>query len=140
MAHQSIATVTSLVNTTNSNSEISVTRIKDVDAATRNRQVDAATHVATARAAAAEQVTVSREAFDRVVSELEAYVQNAQRNLDFQVDDKTGRVVVKVIDATDDSVIRQIPSEEMLAVAQRIQDYLDRNQMDMRGMLLEIKA
>jgi|GEM_PF-1162197 flagellar protein FlaG len=140
MANQSIATVTSLVNTTNSNSEISVTRIKDVDAATRNRQVDAATHVATARAAAAEQVTVSREAFDRVVSELEAYVQNAQRNLDFQVDDKTGRVVVKVIDATDDSVIRQIPSEEMLAVSQRLQDFLDKNHMDMRGMLLEIKA
>jgi flagellar protein FlaG len=140
MAHQSIATVTSLVNTTNSISEISVTRIKDVDAATKTRQENAIATAATARAAAAEQVKVSREAFNRVVSELEAYVQNAQRNLDFQVDDKTGHVVVKVIDATDDSVIRQIPSEEMLAVSQRIQDYLDKNQTDMRGMLLEIKA
>lgn len=140
MAHQSIAAVTSLVNTTNSNSEISVTRIKDVDAATKTRQGNAIATAESARAAAAEQVKVSREAFNRVVSELEAYVQNAQRNLDFQVDDKTGRVVVKVIDATDDSVIRQIPSEEMLAVSQRIQDYLDKNHMDMRGMLLEIKA
>ena len=140
MANHSIAIVTSLVNATSSNGEIKVTRIKDVDAGTKPQHVDAISSAANARAAAAEQVKVSREAFERVVSELEAYVQNAQRNLDFQVDDKTGRVVVKVIDATDDSVIRQIPSEEMLAVSQRIQDYLDKEQMDMRGMLLEIKA
>ncbi|MBI1422990.1 MAG: hypothetical protein GC149_05945 [Gammaproteobacteria bacterium] len=140
MANHSIATVTSLVNTTNSNSEINVTRIKDIDAANKHHQGDALANIASAKAAAAEQVKVSREAFNRVVSELETFVQKAQRNLDFQVDDKTGRVVVKVIDATDDSVIRQIPSEEMLALSQRIQDYLDKNQMDMRGMLLEIKA
>ena len=140
MANQSIATVTSLVNTTNSNSEISVTRIKELDAATKSNSGDVVKDAQKARAAAAEQVQVSREAFDKVVSELKAYVQNAQRNLDFQVDDKTGRVVVKVIDATDDSVIRQIPSEEMLAVSHRIQEYLDKKQMDMKGMLLEIKA
>ena len=140
MANHSIATVTSLVNTTNSNSEINVTRIRDVDAGSRHQQGDALASIASAKAAAAEQVKVSREAFNRVVSELETFVQKAQRNLDFQVDDKTGRVVVKVIDATDDSVIRQIPSEEMLALSQRIQEYLDKNQMDMRGMLLEIKA
>lgn len=140
MANQSIAAVTSLGNTTSSNSEISVTRIKDIDAGSKNRPVSGMANAANARAAAAEQVKVSREAFDRVVSELESYVQKAQRNLDFQVDDKTGRVVVKVVDATDDSVIRQIPSEEMLAISQRIQDYLDKNHMDMRGMLLEIKA
>ena len=140
MANHSIATVTSLVNTTNSNSEISVTRIKELDAATKSNSGDVVKDAQKARAAAAEQVQVSREAFDKVVSELKAYVQNAQRNLDFQVDDKTGRVVVKVIDATDDSVIRQIPSEEMLAVSHRIQEYLDKKQMDMKGMLLEIKA
>jgi uncharacterized FlaG/YvyC family protein len=140
MANHSIATVTSLVNTTNSNSEISVTRVKDIDVVTKNQQGEALANIATAKAAAAEQVKVSREAFKKVVSELETFVQKAQRNLDFQVDDKTGRVVVKVIDATDDSVIRQIPSEEMLALSQRIQEYLDKNQMDMRGMLLEIKA
>lgn len=141
MANHSIATVTSLVNTTSSTSGISVTRIKDLDPATKNAPSgDIVKNAAQARAAAAEQVKVSREAFDKVVSELKAYVQNAQRNLDFQVDDKTGRVVVKVIDAKDHSVIRQIPSEEMLELAHRIQDYLDKKQMDMKGMLLEIKA
>ena len=140
MANESIATVTSLVNTRGSSSEISVTRIRDVDLPAMQQQVDTAKSMEEARTAAAAQIKVTREAFERVVSELEAYVQNTQRNLDFQVDDKTGRVVVKVIDATDDSVIRQIPSEEMLAISHRLQEFLENNQRDMRGMLLEIKA
>jgi len=140
MANQSIATVTSLVNTTHSNSGIGVTRIKDIDASTQAVSSDSVNSTAKARAAAAEQRQVSREAFDKVVSELKAFVQKTQRNLDFRVDDRTGHVVVKVIDASDDSVIRQIPSEEMLAVSQRIQDFLDKNQGDAKGMLLEIKA
>ena len=101
---------------------------------------DVVQNLAEARASAAEQQKVSRQAIERVVSELEAYVQNAQRNLDFHVDDKTGRVVVKVVDATNDSVIRQIPSEEMVAISHRLQEFMDDNQIDMRGMLLEIKA
>lgn len=140
MANESIATVTSLVNTRGSSSEISVTRIRDVEMPAMQQQIDTARSMEQARSAAAAQIQVSREAFERVVSELEAYVQNTQRNLDFQVDDKTGRVVVKVIDATDDSVIRQIPSEEMLAISHRLQEFLENNQRDMRGMLLEIKA
>lgn len=140
MANESIATVTSLVNTRGSSSEISVTRIRDVEMPAMQQQIDTARSMEQARSAAAAQLEVSREAFERVVSELEAYVQNTQRNLDFQVDDKTGRVVVKVIDATDDSVIRQIPSEEMLAISHRLQEFLENNQRDMRGMLLEIKA
>lgn len=140
MANESIATVSSLVNTSSSNSEISVTRVRDVEVGTRETRVDAVQSLAQARARAAEQQQVSRQAIERVVSELEAYVQNAQRNLDFHVDDKTGRVVVKVVDATNDSVIRQIPSEEMIAISHRLQEFMDNNQQDMRGMLLEIKA
>ena len=139
MANESIATVTSLVNASSSGSEISITRVKDVDVKEVPR-VDVVQNLAEARASAAEQQKVSRQAIERVVSELEAYVQNAQRNLDFHVDDKTGRVVVKVVDATNDSVIRQIPSEEMIAISHRLQEFMDENQIDMRGMLLEIKA
>ena len=140
MANESIATVTSLVNASSSNSEISVTRVKDVDVINREARADVVKDLAQARAAAAEQQQVSRQAIERVVSELEAYVQSAQRNLDFHVDDKTGRVIVKVVDPTNDSVIRQIPSEEMIAISHRLQEFMDDNQLDMRGMLLEIKA
>lgn len=141
MANESIASVTSLVNASSSGSEISVTRVRDVEVKAKEApSVDVVQSMAHARAAAAEQQQVSRQAIERVVSELEAYVQSAQRNLDFHVDDKTGRVVVKVVDATNDSVIRQIPSEEMIALSHRLQEFMDDNQLDMRGMLLEIKA
>lgn len=140
MANESIASVTSLVNASSSTSEISVTRVKDVDVVKEAPRVDVVQNLAQARATAAQQQQVSRQAIERVVSELEAYVQSAQRNLDFHVDDKTGRVIVKVVDPTNDSVIRQIPSEEMIALSHRLQEFMDDNQLDMRGMLLEIKA
>ena len=140
MANETMASVASLVNTRSSGSEISITRIRDVDVAAKEPQVTVVERITDVKSATAEQMQVSREAFDRVVSELKAYVQNSQRNLDFHVDDKTGRVVVQVVDATDDSVIRQIPSEQMIALSHRLQDFMEQNQEDMKGMLLEIKA
>ena len=141
MANETIAQITSLVNTRSNGSEISITRIKEVDAeAVQQPRIDAAKSIVEAREASATQVQVSRESFDRVVSELEAFVQSVQRNLNFQVDDQTGRVVVSVVDSTNDSVIRQIPSEEMLVLSHRIQDYMDDHQTEMKGMFLEIKA
>jgi len=141
MANEPIAQITSLVNTRSNGSEISVTRIRDVDvAASKPPRIDAAASIAQAKEASAEQMQVSRESFERVVSELESFVQNAQRNLDFQIDDKTGRVIVSVVDSTNDSVIRQIPSEEMLVLSHRIQEFMDDHQLEMKGMLLELKA
>ena len=144
MANQSIASIASLVNTSSGKSgEIYVTRVRDVEATGTERQISAVEHLdklSSAREAAAQQADVSRQAFEKVVSELQTYVQRSQRNLDFHVDDQTGRVVVKVVDATNDEVIRQIPSEEMLAVARRIQDFLDEQEVPVKGMLLELKA
>ena len=141
MANETIAQIASLVNTRSNGSEISVTRIKDVDvAAIKPPGMDAAASLEQAREASAEQIKVSRESFERVVSELESFVQNSQRNLDFQIDDKTGRVIVSVVDSTNDSVIRQIPSEEMLVLSHRIQEFMDDHQLEMKGMLLELKA
>lgn len=139
MATETIASTTSLVSATSSgSSEISVSRVTEIDAAAKGRQEVTADRLAKSRAAFAEQVEVSREAFEKVVSEIEAFVQNAQRNLDFQVDDKTGRVIVKVIDATNDEVIRQIPSEEMLALSRRLKEFIEEHQST--GVFVELKA
>ena len=140
MANETIASVVSQVNTRSSGAEISITRIRDVDVVAKEPQVTTKQMLSEVRDATAEQMQVSREALDKVVSELKAYVQNSQRNLDFHVDDRTGRVVVQVVDATNDSVIRQIPSEQMIALSHRLQDFMEQNQQDMKGMLLEIKA
>lgn len=44
------------------------------------------------------------------------------RDLSFSLDDSTGRVVVKVTDSTSGEVIRQIPSEEALRLAERLDE------------------
>ncbi|MEE9494457.1 MAG: flagellar protein FlaG [Gammaproteobacteria bacterium] len=53
------------------------------------------------------------------VIKISEYVQNLQRDLQFNIDKESGRVVVRVIDSETDELIRQIPSEEVLALAKR---------------------
>jgi flagellar protein FlaG len=43
-----------------------------------------------------------------------------QRNLEFSIDDSTGAVVVKVIAKASGELIRQLPSEEALKLAQSL--------------------
>jgi len=83
-------------------------------------------------------VELSQEALEKVVSQLNAYIQNTQRDVDFSVDDATGRVVVKVIDSESEEVIRQIPSEEMLAISRHLVESLENEQP--KGFLIELKA
>ncbi|MDH5601804.1 MAG: flagellar protein FlaG [Gammaproteobacteria bacterium] len=83
-------------------------------------------------------VELSQEALEKVVSQLNAYIQNTQRDVDFSVDDATGRVVVRVIDSESEEVIRQIPSEEMLAISRHLVESLETEQP--KGFLIELKA
>ena len=55
------------------------------------------------------------------VSRLNNYVQNLRRDLQFRVDENSDRVIVTVVDSESGEVIRQIPSEEVLAVAHNLQ-------------------
>ncbi|THK40975.1 flagellar protein FlaG [Methylophaga sp. SB9B] len=68
---------------------------------------------------------------DRVV-ELNSYMQNMNRSLQFSVDDQSGETVIKVIDSETDKLIRQIPAEELLVVRSSLEEY--------RGMLLEMRV
>ncbi|OQW71597.1 MAG: flagellar biosynthesis protein FlaG [Proteobacteria bacterium ST_bin11] len=49
-------------------------------------------------------------------------LQATQRNLQFKVDDATKEVVVKIVDTDSGELVRQIPSEEMLAFIRRMQE------------------
>ncbi|WP_219266171.1 flagellar protein FlaG [Pseudomonas sp. Xaverov 259] len=63
-------------------------------------------------------VEPQRQALEKAVTDIREFVQASQRNLDFSIDDSTGRVVVKVIATDSGEVIRQIPSETALKLAQ----------------------
>lgn len=59
-------------------------------------------------------------------------MQQLNRNLEFVVDEETQKDVVKVIDTETKEVIRQFPSEEMLAIARA----LDK----LQGLLIRAQA
>jgi flagellar protein FlaG len=67
-------------------------------------------------------VEPKRDELEKAVTDIQEFVQAAQRNLDFSIDDSTGRVVVKVIATETGLVIRQIPSEAALKLAQSLSD------------------
>jgi flagellar protein FlaG len=62
--------------------------------------------------------TALREAVDQIND----YVQTVQRDLSFSMDDESGRTVISVIDSGSGELIRQIPSEEVIALAAHLQD------------------
>ena len=61
----------------------------------------------------------------QAVSQLNNFVQNMQRDLQFSIDKESGAMVVKVIDAKSEKVIRQIPSEETLRLARSLVEQSD---------------
>ena len=66
----------------------------------------------------------SDPALAAAVDHLNSNVQNLNRNLSFSVDQDSGKVLVKVVDADTHEVIRQIPSEEALQLARDIDHYM----------------
>jgi flagellar protein FlaG len=60
-----------------------------------------------------------RDALEAIARGIQDYLQRNGRNLEFRVDDSTGETVITVRDASTGDVIRQIPNEEALAIAQR---------------------
>jgi flagellar protein FlaG len=58
-----------------------------------------------------------RDKLKMAVQEIEKFVQSVKRNLAFSIDEPSGKVVVKVIASDSGEVIRQIPNEEVLKLA-----------------------
>ncbi len=69
---------------------------------------------------------------NEAVERIRTQVQNLQRDLNFSVDDSSGQVVVQVLDGDSGKVVRQIPSEDILRLAERLDE--------MRSLLFEARA
>lgn len=71
----------------------------------------------------------SREQLDQAMQQMQNALPPVARNLQFSIDEETGRTVVKVIDPSTKEVIRQMPSEELLSIAKALDS--------MRGLLIK---
>jgi flagellar protein FlaG len=64
----------------------------------------------------------TKEQLEGAVATIQDFVQTVQRSLNFAVDDSSGQVVVKVTDSDSGDVIRQIPSEDALQLAENLNE------------------
>ena len=70
--------------------------------------------------ATTQSVQSSREQLKEAVKATNDFVNLVNNSVEFSLDDDTGATVVKVIDKETKEVVRQIPSEEMLAIAKAL--------------------
>ncbi len=145
MTIETMTNITSVVRSDRAGSETSATQVRELSVAAERQAV--AEVKQQQRQQQQKEANLDHEDLEKAVSELKEYVQNVQRDLNFHVDDVTGRVVVKVIDAENDEVIRQIPPEEMLALSRRLAELMDENMQEnasmagsSTGILIEITA
>ena len=96
--------------------------------------------LATAPVETARPVTqVSRTELQQAVDVVNQAVSLEQRSLSFSIDDLSGRSVIKVVDFETDELIKQIPTEELLKVAQDIKRLQDEMGQSI-GLLIDNKV
>jgi flagellar protein FlaG len=91
--------------------------------------------VEASRPASPKPATPKRQAkvdVHEAMQQLESAAANYNVNLNFSVDKATGRTVIRVIDASTNEVLRQLPPEEILDLAASMEA--------IAGRLLSIKA
>ncbi len=67
-----------------------------------------------------QEKNLSRDAISSAVDNLNQYVQTIRRELEFSIDENSGRTVIKVLDAETKEVIRQIPPEEVVSLSRNL--------------------
>ncbi|MDG9927139.1 MULTISPECIES: flagellar protein FlaG [Pseudomonas] len=77
---------------------------------------------ASSQAAEEESTAVTREDVEAAVATIQDFVQSVRRNINFSLEEGSGRVVVKVTDQGSGDLIRQIPSEEALQLAENLSE------------------
>ena len=88
--------------------------------------------ITTQAVAQAGQPKASQEELENATKKMNDFVQTLNSAIEFSVDKDTDTTVVKVIDTSTKEVLRQIPSEEMLAISKAIDK--------VKGLLVHQKA
>lgn len=81
-----------------------------------------------------------KEAIEEKVSELNSFVQNIQRGIQFSVHEETGRSVITITDIDTGEEIRRFPSEQMLLISSKISESLAVPSEKGLGLMVNSKA
>lgn len=64
----------------------------------------------------------TRSRIENIAQAMDKYVKSIQRDLQIQVHSETGDIIVKVLSKEDGKVIREIPPEAMLKLAEKMEE------------------
>lgn len=81
----------------------------------------------------------SEQVIEDRVSELNSFVQNIQRGIQFSAQEESGRSIITVTDKDTGDVIRSFPSEQMLAISKHLAESLAVQDDAGRGLLVNEK-
>lgn len=70
------------------------------------------------------QPLLAKDKVEKTVSELNSFVQNIQRGIQFSVHEETGRSVITVTDKETGDEIRKFPSDQLLIIAEHLAEQL----------------
>lgn len=70
----------------------------------------------------AEKGELGREQLEKMAQQLQDFMGEMNRSLQFQVDEDSGRDVIKVVDKNSGELIKQYPSEEVLSLVAKLSE------------------
>ena len=79
-----------------------------------------------------QQLLLTKEDLETVASDLSDFMQSLNTDIEFSIHEKSGRMMVKVVDTKTQDVLKEFPPEELLDTIGAIRDYV--------GALLDKKA
>jgi flagellar protein FlaG len=85
------------------------------------RQAAVSTQPAEAERSVGKQAQQQQEKLKEAVTRLNEYVQSVQRDLAFEMHGSSGKTVIKVVDRNTKEVVRQIPDEVVIRLAEKLQ-------------------
>jgi flagellar protein FlaG len=91
-------------------------------AAAEQREAQVAIARSAAPAQAQEAPPPTPHKIESVTRQIDSFLRSQNHQLQFRLDQGTGKMVVTVTDGETGEVIRQVPGEEALKMAQRIED------------------
>ena len=113
--------------------DVTVNVPPQAQAAPRATEVNADTLQAAKQTA--EKIEETQERLEQAVSNINEYTQNIQRSLQFTISESDGRTIIKVIDSETNEVVRMIPPDETMKIAQNLGSLTDGG-----GLLFQAKV
>ena len=92
------------------------------DAQAKFAQAIKAEQAKVAKQAAQQEGAVAESEMQEAVARIQEYVQHSERKLDFRMDESSGQTIIRVYDKQSDELIRQIPGELALKLAEHLND------------------